>query len=144
VAGEAPESFRATQDVLDLPETIPELLATARIQLREGQAEPAVTTIQNILEKEPKNSEARTLLSVAEDKFIKQLYTAPLLPNAVPGILISEAGLTNHQLAPQEAFLLSRMNGEWDVKSILSICPFREVDSLRMLRNLMDRGIIGF
>ena len=144
VAGEAPESFRPTQEVLNLPETIPELLATARMQLREGQAEPAVATIQNILEKEPKNSEARTLLSVAEDKLVKQLYTAPLLPNAVPGILISEAGLTDHQLAPQEAFLLSRINSEWDVKSILSICPFREVDSLRMLRNLLDKGIIGF
>jgi hypothetical protein len=144
VAGEAPESFRPTQDVLNLPEAIPELLAAARIQLREGEAEPAVATIQNILEKEPKNSEARTLLSVAEDKLIKQIYTAPLLPDAVPRILISEAGLTDHQLAPQEAFLLSRINSEWDVKSILSICPFREVDSLRMIKNLLDRGIIGF
>jgi len=35
-----------------------------------------VTTIQNILEKEPKNSEARTLLAVAEDKLIKRMYTA--------------------------------------------------------------------
>jgi hypothetical protein len=62
----------------------------------------------------------------------------------VPRILVSEDGLTDQQLAPQEAFLLSRINGEWDVKSILSICPFREVDSLRMIKGLMDRGIISF
>ncbi len=144
VAGEVPESFKATQDLVDLPETMPELLAAARGQLGQNETGSALATIQNILQKEPNNSEARTLLSMAEDKLIRQLYAAPMLPNAVPTLLISEAGLTEHQLAPQEAFLLSRINGEWDVKSILSICPFREVDSLRMIKSLLDRGIISF
>lgn len=144
VAGEVAERVSGTADSVDYPETVAELMATARVQLGKGEAEPALATIQKVLEKAPGNSEARTLASVAEDKLIKHLYVVPLLPNAVPGILISEAGLTNHQLAPQEAFLLSRINGEWDVKSILSICPFREVDSLRMFKALLDRGIIGF
>ncbi|HEX9422061.1 MAG TPA: DUF4388 domain-containing protein [Pyrinomonadaceae bacterium] len=144
VAGEVPEGFNATHDLVDFPETVPELLAAARGQLGQNETESALATIQNILQKEPKNSEARTLLSMAEDKLIRQMYAPPLLPNAVPKLLISEAGLTEHQLAPQEAFLLSRINGEWDVKSILSICPFREVDSLRMIKSLLDRGIISF
>lgn len=144
VAGEAPEDFSAVEDTVDLPETVPELLAAARMQLSKSDAEAALSTIQNILQKEPKNSEARTLLSVAEDKLLHQMYAAPLLPNAVPRVLISEDGLTDHQLGPQEAFLLSRINGEWDISSILSICPFREVDSLRMIKTLLDRGIINF
>ena len=144
VAGEAPESVKGGEDLVDLPETIPEQLAAARIQLSHDDPESAVATLQNILETQPKNSEARTLLSVAEDKLIKRMYTAPLLPNAVPKVLISEDGLIDQQLQPQEAFLLSRINAEWDVKSILSICPFREVDSLRMIKTLLDRGIISF
>ncbi len=144
VAGEAPEDLSAVEDTVDLPETVPELLAAARMQLGKSDPEAALSTIQNILQKEPKNSEARTLLAVAEDKLIKRMYTAPLLPNAVPRVLISEDGLTDQQLGPQEAFLLSRINGEWDVSSILSICPFREVDSLRMIKTLLDRGIINF
>jgi hypothetical protein len=40
--------------------------------------------------------------------------------------------------------VLSRINGEWDVQSILSICPFREADSLSMIKKLLDKGIIGF
>ena len=144
VAGEVAESATGGEDSADYSGTVPELLAAARIQLGKREAEPALLTIQKILEKEPGNSEARTMASVAEDKLIKQLYTAPLLPNAAPRILISEDGLTEQQLAPQEAFLLSRINGEWDVKSILSITPFREVDSLRMMKALLDRGIIGF
>jgi hypothetical protein len=144
VAGEAPESFRAPQVILDIPETIPNLLAAARKGLANGDAESAVSTVQNILEKEPKNSEARALLTAAEAMLIKQMYAAPLLPNAVPKLLMSEDGLTLQSLAPQEAFVLSRINDEWDVTSILSICPFREVDSLRMIKTLFDRGIIGF
>jgi hypothetical protein len=103
-----------------------------------------LTSIQKILEKEPNHSEARKLFFTAEETLIRQLYTAPLLPNSVPKVLISEAGLTLQTLAPQEAFVLSRINNEWDVKSILSICPFREVDSLRMIKTLLDRGIITF
>ena len=144
VAGEVAERAAVAEDSVQYPETVPELLAAARLQLNKSEAEPALATLQKLLEKEPGNSEARTLSLVAEDKLIKQLYTAPLLPNGVPRILISEDGLTDQQLAPQEAFLLSRINNEWDVKSILSITPFREVDSLRMIKALLDRGIISF
>ena len=144
VAGEAPEAPGALDDSLEGAEAIPESLTKARTQFHEGDIEAALETIQSILQKEPKNYEARTLLFTAEEALIKKLYTAPLLPNAVPKLVMSEAGLTDQHLAPQEAFVLSRINDEWDVKSVLSICPFREVDSLRMIKTLMDRGIIAF
>jgi hypothetical protein len=144
VAGEVPESFTAIRGVADLPESIPELLEYAGSQLEEGNAEAALLTVQNVLQKEPTNSAARNLQYIAEEKFIRQLYSPPLLPDAIPKVLISADGLTGHQLEPPEGFLFSRINDEWDVKSLLSICPFREVDSLRMLKALLDRGIIGF
>ncbi|MGH9928127.1 MAG: DUF4388 domain-containing protein [Pyrinomonadaceae bacterium] len=144
VAGEVPETFKAPQVPADVPETVPTLLAAARTQIAAGDAEAAVLTLQNILEKEPNNFEARTLLGAAEDSLIEHLYVAPLLPDAVPKLLISEDGLTLQTLEPQEAFVLSRINNEWDVKSILSICPFREVDSLRMIKTLLERDIISF
>jgi hypothetical protein len=144
VAGDAPESFQAPQVPPDIQETIPNLLATARTQIQAGDGEAALATVQLILEREPNNSEARTLLFTAEESVIMQLYAAPLLPNAVPKLLMSEAGLTQQTLEPQEAFVLSRINGEWDVKSILSICPFKEVDSLRMIKTLLERQIINF
>ena len=144
VAGDAPESFQAPQVPPDIEETIPNLLASARTQIKAGDGESALATVQTILEREPNNSEARTLLFTAEESVIMQLYAAPLLPDGVPKLAMSEAGLTQQTLEPQEAFVLSRINGEWDVKSILSICPFKEVDSLRMIRTLLERKIINF
>jgi hypothetical protein len=144
VAGDAPESFQAPQVPPEIQETIPNLLEAARTHIKAGDGESALATIQTILEKEPNNSEARTLLFTAEETVILQLYAAPLLPNAVPKLAMSEVGLTQQTLEPQEAFVLSRINGEWDVKSILSICPFKEVDSLRMIKTLLARQIISF
>ena len=65
-------------------------------------------------------------------------------PAGVPKIVISTEDLGQKEIGPQEGFMLSRINGEWDLQSILSICPFREADSLRMIKNLLDKGIIGF
>lgn len=144
VAGEAPESFRAPQVTLVSQETVPNLLKAARTSLSKGDAEGALSIIQMVMEKEPKNGQAHTLLAAAEEALIQQMYVAPLLPGAVPKLLMTEEGLTTLALAPQEAFVLSRINGEWDVKSILSVCPFREVDSLQMIKSLLDRGIITF
>jgi hypothetical protein len=62
----------------------------------------------------------------------------------VPKIVIHAEALAKKDIEPQEGFVLSRINGLWDIQSILSICPFREADSLRMIKKLWDNGIIGF
>jgi hypothetical protein len=65
-----------------------------------------------------------------------------LSPRSVPQLRVSPTELTNQQIDPQEGFVLSRINGAWDIQSILSICPFREADCLRMIQKLMERGIV--
>ena len=119
------------------PTPAPDPLATARSYIAKGAAEDAVSTVQILLAEEPKNNVARTLLDQAEDLLLMQMYSPPLLPDAVPRLLMNDVGLTSQSLAPQEAFVLSRINNEWDVKSILSICPFREIDCVRMIKGLL-------
>ena len=65
-------------------------------------------------------------------------------PSGVPKVLIQFEALANKEIGSQEAFVLSRINGVWDIQSILSICPFREADSLSLIKKLWDNGIIGF
>jgi uncharacterized protein DUF4388 len=144
VTGEAPANAKPAEVPVDSSTPAPSLLSTARNYLSKGAPEAAVSTVQLLLAQDPKNNEARALLDQAEDLLLMQMYSPPLLPDAVPRLLMTEAGLTSQPLAPQEAFLLSRINNEWDVKSILSICPFREIDCVRMIKGLLDRGIIGF
>jgi hypothetical protein len=125
----------------ELPEDTAELIWLARRELKDNP-ERALSLIHHILSREPKNEKAHALLKVAESEFVNYAY-AKVSPQAVPHVLVSADAFTELQLGPQEAFVLSRINGEWDVQSILSICPFREADSLRMILNLLDTGIIG-
>ena len=144
VAGEAPETPAAAQEAPELPKTVSALLQMARSDLAEDEPEKALSIIQKLLQQEPKNPEAQSLLVQAEEKFIKQVYASHLSPHAIPKILVPVETLTQEQIGPQEGFVLSRINGAWDVASILSICPFREADCLRMIKTLADSGIIGF
>jgi hypothetical protein len=146
VAGEAPETPEAAADLsaLRLPKTVPELLRRARTEIKEHNPENALAIIRSALEQEPENSEAHRLREEAERKYVEQVYQDPLSPQAVATILVSPERLEQERLGPEEGFVLSRINGEADIKSILSVCPFREADSLRMIKKLADTGIIGF
>jgi len=145
VAGEAPPSEPVGDlSALKLPTTVPELLKLARAELNEQNTENALAIIHSALEQEPKDSDAHRLCEEAEKKFIEQVYRSGLSPRAVARILVSPEQLEQERLGPQEGFLLSRINGESDIEAILSICPFREADSLRMIKKLADSGIIGF
>ncbi len=146
VAGEAPEARpEASTDLsaLKLPKTVPELLKLARAEINENNAENALAIINSALEQESKNAEAHRLREEAEKKFVAQVYQHNMSPRAVAEILVSAEQLEHERLGPQEGFVLSRINGESDIESLLAICPFREADSLRMIKKLLDSGIIG-
>jgi uncharacterized protein DUF4388 len=144
VAGELPEeAYVPVSEVEDLPESVTEMVWSAERKL-DQDPEAALLIIQKALEQQPNNPEAQSLLPVAEEKYVKRVYdSGGITPRSVPRLLISPAEMTNQQIDPQEGFVLSRINGSWDVQAILSICPFREADCLRMIRKLMDRGIIA-
>lgn len=143
VAGELPEdSPKLVTEVEDLPESVTEMVWSAERKLDEDP-DAALQIIQKALQQQPNNPEAQALLPVAEEKFIKRVYeSGGLSAKSVPQLKVSPSDLTTAQIDPQEGFVLSRINGSWDIQSILSICPFREADCLRMIKKLMERGIV--
>jgi uncharacterized protein DUF4388 len=143
VGGELPEeSMPKVAAVEDLPESVQEMVWSAQKKL-DTDPEAALAIVQKALEQQPNNTDAQELLLVAEDRYVKHVFANDLLPQAVPQLLVAPSDLQLQQIDPQEGFVLSRINGSWDIQSILSICPFREADCLRMIRDLLKRGIIG-
>ena len=143
LAGEVTTEEVAELSDLKLPQTVPELLALAQAELKDDNAENALAIIQGVLEQEPQNTKARSLQEEAEKKFIAHVYRNGLSPRAVARLLVTPEQLQHERLGPQEGFVLSRINGESDIESILSVCPFREADCLRMIKKLLDSGIIA-
>ena len=142
VAGELPEANLPKIADEDVPESVTEMIWSAQRKL-DSDPEGALMIVQKALQQQPNNAEAQALLVDAEDRFVKHVYASGLSPKAVPQLLVAPSDLTLQQIDPQAGFVLSRINGSWDIQSILSICPFREADCLRMIRDLMKRGIIG-
>jgi len=145
VAGEAtlpPPEVPPDRSSLDLPRTVPEMLKRAQAELNEDNAENALTFIHAALEQEAQNDEAHRLRDEAEKKFVSQVYQKELSPRDVPQIAVTAEQLEHEHLGPQEGFLLSRINGQSDIESILAVCPFREADSLRMVKKLLESEVI--
>lgn len=63
-------------------------------------------------------------------------------PTAVPSLTRPMDELMSWSFTPNEAFILSRINGLWDVRSIAKISPFPEGEVLRVFEKLHDGGLI--
>jgi hypothetical protein len=63
-------------------------------------------------------------------------------PSAIPLLTRPMEELMSWSFTPNEAFILSRINGLWDVRSIARISPFPEGEVLRVFEKLQDGGLI--
>jgi Domain of unknown function (DUF4388) len=143
VAGEASTTTATAEPAAPSALTVAELVALARAEMQDGSFENALAKIHSALRREPNNPDAQELRQEAEDRSVRQVYQDGLPPSAVPKLLKTVSQLETEHLDPREAFLLSRINGEWDIAAIISVCPFREADSLRMIKRMVDDGLVG-
>jgi hypothetical protein len=70
----------------------------------------------------------------------RQLHTIPR--DKTPVLAVDLPTLTQQNLDPQEGFVVSRVNGQWDVQSILKLCPMGEDETLLIFARLLDRKLI--
>ncbi len=52
--------------------------------------------------------------------------------------------LLSFPFTPAEAFIVSRINGMWDVRSIARISPFPEHEVMRVFHKLTKSGVVSF
>jgi hypothetical protein len=65
-------------------------------------------------------------------------------PTAVPLLTRPMEDLMSQSFTPNEAFIVSRINGMWDVRSITRISPFPEGEVLRTIDKLQKSGVVKF
>jgi hypothetical protein len=129
------------------PETDPvgiitTLLAGAEMRLKEGRFDAATEAYERVLNLDGVNQAAKKgLLAVVDSR--KKAKTAKRIPlNKVPRMRLTAVALSQQHFDPQEGFVLSRINGQWDVQSILKLCPMPETDTLSIFSQLLDRQVI--
>jgi hypothetical protein len=118
------------------------LLAGAAMRLKEGRFDAALEAYERVLALDRINQAAKKGL-VAVNQARQQAKVARKVPlDKVPVLRLTSVMLSQKQFDPQEGFVLSRINGQWDVRSLLKVCPLPEDEALAILASLLDRGVI--
>jgi hypothetical protein len=118
------------------------LLTLAYQRLQEKRYDAALKAYEEVLALDRLNQHAKKGLIAAMEarQRERQLHTIPR--DKVPALAVDFATLTKQNLDPQEGFVISRVNGQWDIQSILKLCPMAEDETLLIFARLIDRKLI--
>jgi hypothetical protein len=120
------------------------LLDRAAGHMRQRRFKEAWEAYESVLALDRLNQHAKKGVRAALQALVhERAPRASIRLDQVPVLVADFATLTREALAPQEAFVLSRVNGAWDVRSILKICPLAEQDALQIFGSLLERKLIS-
>ena len=130
--------------VMTEDEEITSLLNRAQQALRVKDFEKAQRLLRAAQNLDPNHPKVRASVKGAETVIINELKTAGVGDAKVPRVSKPFEDLTTMNFTPNEGFLLSRINGTWDIGSLVKISPIREADALLIFHKLWKDGIIAF
>jgi tetratricopeptide (TPR) repeat protein len=65
-----------------------------------------------------------------------------LVPEAIPRLAVRPDEISRVRVSPKAGFLLSRVNGSYDIASILKISPMGTIEALLVFRELVQAGLL--
>ncbi len=91
---------------------------------------------------DPSDGRAADAIRQAEREIKAALEKDGITGDRIPEIAIPMTKLTELPFSPHEGFVLSRINGTWDVKSIMKISPIKELEVLMIFESLAKSEVI--
>ncbi|HKO51361.1 MAG TPA: hypothetical protein VJV79_26815, partial [Polyangiaceae bacterium] len=124
---------------------IPESLERARQALGLGDLNLAVAYAESAIRLAEgfDSSEARFLVD-AESMLIDHIFETRIGSLQQRLTVVSVPSNLNSRVSPEQAFLLSRLDGGASVEEVLDLSPLSRRDTLRQLLSLMRDGLIAF
>ncbi|MGE4189962.1 MAG: DUF4388 domain-containing protein [Thermoanaerobaculia bacterium] len=120
-----------------LPES---LLLVGQQAAKKGELESAVRHLRAARALDPDNRKLAAEIDKTEDEIRAELDGAGITPKSVPVLTRSMEELTQLQISPQEGFLLTRLNGSYDVQSIVKISSMNPLDAQIAVWKLLRAG----
>jgi len=122
---------------------IQSLLNAAQAALRSRDFEKTQRLLRAAQNLDPNHPKVRTAIKGAETVILGELRNQGLLDNKVPTVAKPLEEITQMNFSPNEGFILSRINGQWDINSLIKISPIRETDAMLIFYRLWKDGIIA-
>jgi hypothetical protein len=120
------------------------LLNGAQNALRQRDFEKTQRLLRAAQNIDPNHPKLRSAVKGAETVILSELRQQGLLDAKVPRVSKPIEEITQMNFSPNEGFILSRVNGQWDIGSLIKISPIRETDAMLIFYKLWKDGIIAF
>ncbi len=132
----SPAEFNEDDEILSL-------LSGAQNALRVRDYEKTQRLLRAAQNLDPNHPKIRTAIKGAETVILGELRNQGLLETKVPKVSKPLEEITQMNFSPNEGFILSRINGQWDIGSLIKISPIRETDAMLIFHRLWRDGIIA-
>jgi hypothetical protein len=119
------------------------LLNAAQAALRNRDFEKTQRLLRAAQNLDPNHPKVRTAAKGAETVILSELRNQGLLDSKVPRVARALEDITQMNFSPNEGFILSRINGQWDIGSLIKISPIRETDAMLIFYKLWKDGIVA-
>jgi uncharacterized protein DUF4388 len=120
------------------------MLTAAQNALRSKDFEKTQRLLKAAQNLDPNHPKVKSAIKGAEAVIMGELRNQGIHDARVPKIIKSLEEITTMNFTPNEGFMLSRINGTWDIGSLIKISPIREADALMIFYKLLKDGIISF
>jgi hypothetical protein len=119
------------------------LLNAAQASLRGRDFEKTQRLLRAAQNLDPNHPKVRSAIKGAETVILGELRNQGLLDSKVPKVAKPLEEITQMNFSPNEGFILSRINGQWDIGSLIKISPIRETDAMLIFYKLWRDAIIA-
>jgi hypothetical protein len=119
------------------------LLTAAQNALRARDFEKTQRLLRAAQNLDPNHPKVRTAIKGAETVILGELRNQGMLETKVPRVAMPLEEITQMNFSPNEGFILSRINGTWDISSLIKISPIRETDAMLIFYKLWRDSIIA-
>lgn len=119
-----------------------ELVAQAKRHLAAKEFENALRHLRAARSLEPDAKAVQQAVEKGEEIVAAQVEKSGIRLEAVPKLTRTMQELTQLQLSPQEGFILTRVNGSYDIRSVVKISPMPQIDALLVFYRLLEAGHI--
>lgn len=125
------------------PESPAKLFNKGLELMQSHRYQEAIAAFQEVIRLDPQNTWASEQIEQAEKALCQEYYRKSIPANKIPYFLVPESSLTRYSLTHEEGFVASRINGTWDVKSIVMLSPLRELEILQVMDKLLKMELIA-
>jgi Domain of unknown function (DUF4388)/Tetratricopeptide repeat len=118
------------------------LLEAARLHLEEKNFDSALRHLRAARSLEPDNREVQEALAEGEKVIREAIERDGVKLTSIPQLAASMEQLQSAKITPHEGFMLTRINGTYDIQSIVKITPMPQIDALMVFWKLAKEGHI--